>query len=142
MATQDERLALKVRAMLNTYTPLRVWSDRIAVETRDGTVTLAGVVRTRATSQIAEQLARGVPGVTRVVNQLVADDAVEIALAGALANDTRTQGGFPGIQVGVVFGVAYLKGLARNQTLKDAAAEIAGKVLGVQHVSDEIAVVA
>lgn len=142
MATQDQKVAFQVRQALDSYTPLRVWSARLAVNARESVVTLTGVVRTRAASQLAEKLARGVTGVKQVVNQLVVDNNVEVELARRLANDPRTQAGFPGVQVGVVFGVAYLKGLAHDKAMQDAAGEIARTTPGVEHVSNELALAA
>ncbi len=120
MATNNDTLTQAVRDALMQYTPFRVWANQIAIETRSSTVVLSGSARATNVKNTTESLARAVKGVTSVENKIVADDTVEIALAQALAADPRTRAGFPGIQVGVVFGVAYIKGVAASAAMKSA----------------------
>jgi osmotically-inducible protein OsmY len=134
----DTQLTTAVRDALMRFTPTRVWEHKIQVDARGGTVVLAGVTRSRAIKETAENLARGVKGVSQVENRIVSDSDVEVAVAQALAADPRTRAGFPGILVGVVFGVVYLKGQVAAAEIKRAATEIAGKITGVQSVSNEL----
>ncbi len=136
----DEELITAVRDALNQYTPIHIWGDGIQIDARAGTVTLAGVTRSRSSKETAERIARSVKGVSMVQNHLVVDPDVELAIAQALAADPRTQGGFPGILIGVVFGVTFLKGTVPTAEMKAAAEEIARKIPGVRSVSNELAV--
>ena len=131
-----------VRDALMEYTPFRAWSHQIEIETRGSTVVLSGLARVPNIKNTVEKIVRAVKGVTSVENKIVADDEVEIAVAQALAADPRTRGGFPGIVVGVVFGIVFIKGVAASAAMKSAAAELAGKVPGVVRVSEELAVAA
>jgi osmotically-inducible protein OsmY len=117
-----------------------MWDDQVHVSANDDCVVLTGIVRSRTAREMAERLAQNVPGVARVDNQLVADADVEIAVAQALATDARTASAFPGLLVGVVFGIVYLKGTAPTSQIKDAATEVARTVPGVRRVSNELIV--
>ncbi len=136
----DANQAMAVRNALSQYTPLRIWEQGIQVDVQGGAVILSGNVRSRAVKEMAEQIARKIKGVSAVQNQLLADTDVEIAVAQALSSDARTRAGFPGILVGVVFGVVYLKGTVSSADIKNAATEIAAKVAGVRRVSNELVV--
>jgi len=138
----DNKLTMAVCDALMRYTPIRIWGHNVDVAVHAGTVILSGVARSRAARETAEKLARGVRGVTSVENRIVVDNDVEVAVAQALASDPRTRAGFPGILIGVVFGVAYLKGMVRSAEIKDAATGIVSRVAGVQHVSNELMVAA
>lgn len=137
-SARDEELDMAVRDALGSYGPFRMWGDKIELETRQGVVTLSGIVRSHSAKEIAEQVVRRVPGVKSVENRLVADADVESAIAQALASDPRTGTSFPGILVGVVFGVVYLKGTVATAEVKAAAGQIALGVPGVQSVSNEL----
>ncbi len=136
----DANLELTVRDALDRYTTLRIWKYSIQVKANAGTIVISGAVRSQADKEIAEKAAQSVKGVSAVQNQLVVDGDLELAIAQALSADPRTSAGFPGILVGVVFGVAYLKGTAPSEEIKKAAGEIAGKIAGVVHVSNELIV--
>lgn len=141
-AKGDANLVMAVRNALSQYTPLRIWEQGVQVDVQGGTVILSGNVRSRAVKEMAERIARGVKGVSAVQNQLLADTDVEVAVAQALSADVRTRAGFPGILVGVVFGVVYLKGTVASADIKNAATEIVAKVAGVRRVSNELTVAA
>ncbi len=134
----DELLEVAVREALDAYSPTHSWGDGIQVTARAGAVLLAGAVRTRSAKETAEQVVRRVKGVTEVQNDLTVDAQIEVAIAQALAADTRTRDAFPGILVGVVFGVCYLKGVVPTAEVKSCAAEIASKIPGIRSVSDEL----
>ena len=139
---RDANLERAVRDSLDHYAPLQMWKHSIDVQASDGIVVLTGNARSQAEKQVAEKLARSVKGVTSIDNQLVVDGDLEIAVAQALAADTRTRGAFPGILVGVVFGTTFLKGRVVSKEVKQAAGEIASQVAGVQRVSNELIVLA
>ncbi len=81
----------RVLDALTAYPPL--WESRCPLEVyvRDGTVELAGIVRTATMKRIAEGIALGVPGVNRVVNRLLTDTELEMNVARRLASDERTR---------------------------------------------------
>ena len=133
-------LARAVQDALMQYTPLRIWKHSLKVIVEDGSVVLTGTLRNHSAKTTAERIARSVKGVTVVKNQIVVDDDVEVAVAQALAADPRTLAGFPGIVVGVVFGVTYLKGTVASAAIKDAATEVAIKLAGIKHISNELVV--
>src|SRR5574341_750242 len=108
---QNDTLATAIRYALEQYTPVRSTGGGIKVSARGGIVTLSGSVRSQSTKDTAAQLALKVKGVTAVENRLTVDSDLEVAIAQALASDTRTRAGFPGILVGAVYGTAFLKGM-------------------------------
>ena len=137
---QNETLITAVRHALDRYDPIRILRDKIQIDANDGTVVLSGIVRSRTAKEIAEKMVRQVKGVNGVENRLIADAEVELSVAQALGADARTQSAFPGILVGVVFGLVYLKGQVPTPEIKKAAAEIAAKVPGVRSISNELTI--
>ncbi len=135
---QNDNLANAVQQTLLEYPPLRASGSGVQVDARSGAVTLSGVVRSQAIKDTAERFARQVKGVSAVENRLTVDSDVEVAIAGALAADVRTRVGFPGILVGVVYGIAFLKGSVKSAEIKTAASEVAAKIHGVIRVSNEL----
>jgi osmotically-inducible protein OsmY len=138
--TADEDLVMAVRDALNQYTPIHIWGDGVQIDSHAGTVVLSGVTRSRSAKETAGRMARAVKGVSAVDNRLVVDPDVELAIAQALAADPRTRAAFPGILVGVVFGVNFLKGAVLTAEMKAAAEEIARQIPGVKSVSNELAI--
>jgi hyperosmotically inducible periplasmic protein len=136
----DADLTLAVCDSFDRHVTLRIWKHSIHVQAKAGTVMLTGAVRSQSDKEIAEKSAQGVKGVTAVENQLVVDSDLELAIAQALAADSRTLAGFPGILIGVVFGVAYLKGTAPTAEIKKVAGEIASQIAGVLRISNELIV--
>lgn len=134
----EEELMIAVRDALARYTPVRVWDESVVVKAQGSTIVLSGSVRSRSAKEMAAEIVRKVKGVSAVEDHLVVDADVELAIAQALAVDPRTQAVFPGVLVGVVFGVVYLKGHVASTEVKKAATEIALKVPGVRSVSNEL----
>ncbi len=134
----DYDIEIEVREAFAKYDPLRMFGDALHIIARGGNVILNGPVRSHSARENAAQLAAKVNGVTKVENNLVVDTDLEVLVAQALAADPRTQVLFPGVLVGVVFGVAYLKGEAPSAQVKQAAAEVAAKVPGVVAVSNDL----
>lgn len=134
----DETLEAQVREAFWKYDPLRMFDDALGITARDGTVLLSGPVRSRSARENAGQLAAKVKGVSGLTNNLVVDSDVEVLVAQALGADPRTQSLFPGVLVGAVFGVVYLKGQAPSAEVKNAATEIARQVPGVAAVSNDL----
>ncbi len=137
-APGDEELIVSVRDALQRYNPTHMWGDSIEIDARNGHVTLSGVVRSQTAKETAEHIARQVRGVRSVENRLVADADVEIAIGEALAADVQTRVVFPGILVGVLFGVAILKGTVPSAQVKECVEQIVRAVPGVRSVDSQL----
>lgn len=138
---QEEVLINAVRDALSKYNPARMWGDDLRIDARGEQITLSGNVRSQTTKEIAASMTAAVNGVASVQNNLLADSDVEMAVAQALGTDPRTAVAFPGILVGVIFGVVYLKGMVKTPEIKAAAGEVAAKVTGAKIVSNELTTV-
>ncbi len=134
----DTELAEAAREAVLRYSTLRIWGHTLQISATDGVVTLAGHVRTRASSDTAERVIRQVKGVKDVINKLYIDTNLEVAVAEALTNDARTVNSFPGILVGSAFGEIFLKGTVASPEIKTAAEQIAAKVDGVRAVTNQL----
>jgi len=86
-----EAIRERVLDALTAYPPLRESRCPLEVSVRDGTVELAGVVRTTAMKRVAENIALGVPGVSRVENRLLTDTELEMSVARRLASDEKAR---------------------------------------------------
>ena len=136
----DEMLARSVRAALWRYEPIRALDlDSLQVEARDGIVVLRGIVASEAHSFAAAQLARGVPGVKEVVNQLTTDEALERRIAVALASNPAVRR--HRTAVNVVGGVAYLYGVVPTEEDAEAIRRVAADVAGIVGVESRLRVV-
>jgi len=121
--------------------------DDIKIESKDGVVTLTGVVAGPARKLLAEMTVTVMPGVKSVDNRLTIKgdeptansdawikDKVETTLAlHQNVNDSK-------IEVSVKDGVVTLKGAAVNQAKKELATAYAEDVEGVKDVKNEITV--
>ncbi len=121
--------------------------DAIKVESKDGVVTLTGVVANSARKLLAEMTVTVLPGVKSVDNRLTVKGAeptansdawikekVETTLAlHRSVNDSQ-------IEVSVKDGIVTLKGIANNQAKKELATAYAEDVEGVKSVKNEMTV--
>jgi len=129
-----------VREALLQYDPIRTSDSPIEVTCNDGLVTLSGVTRSRPMKHMAEILARQVPGVREVRNELVTDPDIEASAALALGMDEHLRKAGGRIRVKSILGVLYLEGdvaaatLEEAEALKERAEEIAEQVEGVIRV--------
>lgn len=136
----DEMLARSVRDALWRSEPIRALDlDSLQVEARDGIVVLRGIVASEAHSFAAVQLARGVPGVKEVVNQLRTDEDLERRIAVALASDPAARR--HRTAVNVVGGVAYLYGVVPTEEEAEAIRKVAANVAGLVGVESRLQVV-
>jgi len=136
--------ATKMRLIADSSTP----ALDINVDTRDGVVTLFGMVPSASSKRAAEDDARKVSGVKRVVNELqvvpnsarktveAKDDEVERNVEHAMA----TRDNLKGIDVSVKNGVARLTGTVRSEEDRMAAAVTARSTAGVRAVQDDLRV--
>jgi osmotically-inducible protein OsmY len=136
----------KMRLLANDQTP----ATDINVDTRNGIVTLFGVVPTAASKQAAEAEARKVNGVKQVKNELqvvpkAKQEAVEakdedIAKAVDQAIDRREDLKAASIDVDVKNGVVRLTGTVPSSEDRLAAAITARSIAGVRSVQDDLRV--
>jgi uncharacterized protein YrrD len=149
----DDEIAEDVLEALKCYPPIRrilhgtpryepIFSaydeDTVRVAVLDGVVTLEGNVQTSGHATMAARLAQQVPEVRGVRNLLVADDDLEIEVAGALGREERTRG--VRAQVESFLGTITLAGQAPNEEARSAAEEIASQVRGVRNVVNKLRV--
>ena len=131
---KNNRLARSVMEMLQRSEPLRaVALHRISVEASDSSVLLRGIVPSEAHRRQAVAMASAVPGVSRVVDELVTDRQLEGRVAVALASDPSTR---PlRIAVRVLGGVARLYGAVPSEEMAEMACSVArrvGELTGVE----------
>ena len=106
------------------------------MRTEQGVVHLTGAVRTEGVKRAAEKAAGGVGAVWEVESVLLAESAVAMAAANALARDPRTSRVL--IDVACVGGSVTLGGQVRTTAENAAAVEVASAVPGVAAVIDEL----
>lgn len=106
--------------------------EALITTVRDGAVTVRGHTRSQVQRRRVEELIRQIPGVRDIENQTIADDELEVAVAGALAQDSRTRGQF--IRVRTRLGYVNLLGDVPDADVRAAAEEVAGRVPGVRAV--------
>ena len=134
--------AAKMRLIANSDTP----GFDINVDTRNGVVTLFGVVDSAQSKQAAEAEVRKVDGVKSVVNdlQVVAEarqDRVEQkddAIAKAIQTRFDAHGGLGDSKVEVSNGVARLSGTVGSRSDQLAALTVARATPGVVRVIDDL----
>lgn len=136
--------ATKMRLLANSETP----ALDINVDTRNGVVTLFGIVPSETAKREAEAEARKVSGVTKVQNELqvvpkakqdavkAKDEDVEDSVENAMAKREDLKG----IHVEVKNGVVRLTGTVPNEEDRLAAAVTARSVAGVRSVQDDLRV--
>ena len=135
------------KAKIALLTADDVTGTAIDVDVKDGAITLSGKVHTAAEKAKAEQVARGIEGVTNVKNMLQvvpksqekmveqSDEQIQDEVKTAL----KTQGLSNDISVDSVNkGVVTLKGKTDSLGRHLAAIETTAKVPGVKRVSSQI----
>lgn len=153
VAMNDAGITAQVKTRLAS--DARTQGADISVETNNGVVTLSGVVNDADTQSAAEELARHVPEVTGVNNQITAPNAMDEMAAGAeqaadkagtviddswittkvkteLLADARTKG--TQISVDTQQGIVTLSGTVASNAERERAVEIAQSTEGVSRV--------
>lgn len=129
----DEEIAAEIeRGLWDNDLLRRTALPRLAFEVEQGVVTLRGPVAIDMHRDLAQKIVEKVPGVRTARNQLVADNDLEIEVAGSLGDDPRTQRHFFGVRV--EHGIVYLAGDESAGQANAAAFEIAAAVPGVRGV--------
>ncbi|SNC66523.1 Osmotically-inducible protein OsmY, contains BON domain [Hymenobacter gelipurpurascens] len=139
----DDYLAQLVRDALHASPQLPATEPLVQVQ--DGIVTLAGVVATLHSRQVAEQIAQGVQGVRQVRNllkvrarQSAPDDTIRRSVADALARNVHVGRFF--FRVSVRFGKVHLSGVVDTAFEQREAEHVAAGIEGVVAVENEVEV--
>ena len=121
--------------------------DDIKIQSRDGAVTLTGIVANEFRKSLAEETMAGLPGVKSVDNRLELKGAPPTANSDAWLRDKvevtllfhrSVSGG--NTEVDVKDGIVILRGNATSQAQKDLTTEYAKNVDGVKDVKNEMTV--
>jgi hyperosmotically inducible protein len=120
----------------------------VNVDAKNGVVTLRGKVGTPDEKKAAEEVAKGIEGVTAVKNNLQVvpnsqkkavdrkDDEIKKAVKDRLAKDARLKGS--DVEVRSDSGVVTLTGDAKDLAARARASELARGVTGVKAVKNEL----
>lgn len=135
---QEKKLYTQVRRELWDYEPLRASHAEIFIEIEGASVRLRGRVRTLPQKIIAEMLVRRMADVAAVDNALIADPDVIRAVADALAQDRRTAPYV--IRVDSRHGIVIVRGEVPDQSVADAAREIAASVQLASSVRNQLVI--
>lgn len=109
-----------------------------------GGIRLSGNIRSDAMKAIAARIARGVPGVRSVDDQLHSDSRLESAIATAVAEDPDVRLYTDTLAISSILGTVYLGGviaredLAEAERLRARAVELARGTPGVLAVVDNV----
>ena len=135
-----EDLESAVEAALWNYAPVRESLSDLSVKVSpDGRVEVSGPVRSGLIKDGVVETLRWVPGVTGIVDGMVADSELEIEIAMALASDPRLKDLPPGaIAVHSHLGEVNLVGHLEDEGKRTAALEVAGQVRGAHTIRDRM----
>jgi osmotically-inducible protein OsmY len=140
----DNRIESSAKATYVYRTYLK--DDNIRIEAKGGVVTLGGTVSEESHKTLAQDTIEGLPGVTRVENNLVVSGEKSEANSDAWIHaKVNTSLWFhrsvsSKTDVDVKDGVVTLKGVASTQAEKDLTTEYATDVEGVKSVKNEMTV--
>ncbi len=151
-AQSDLGITTKVKSRLDT--DRNVNAAQVQVATQNKVVTLSGAVESPAAKERAVTLARGVEGVTDVVNNLTVSTSVaampapgaeakaDTAITQAVKQKLQTQPetATEKIEVDTHQGVVTLSGKVKTPEEKDQVIQIARATEGVQKVEDRLEV--
>jgi len=143
-ATTDSRIEASARQshIFKTY----LQNDDIKIQSKNGAVTLTGMVQEESHKSLAQDTVSGLPGVKSVDNRLELKGAAPSANSDAwLVTKVKTALLFhrsvsAGTEVDVKDGIVTLRGTADNQAQKDLTSEYAKDVEGVKDVTNEMVV--
>lgn len=142
---KDERIVLSAKQTYVFKTVLK--DDDVTIKSKDGQVTLTGMVSQESDKTLAGETIGGLPEVTSVINKL----NVKYVAASVYSNAwliTRVKSTLlfhrnvnaRGTEVLAADGVITLRGVAANRAQKDLTTEYAKDVEGVKEVKNEMAV--
>lgn len=144
-STMDDRIesTAKKSYVFKTY----LQADDIKIQSRDGVVTLTGIVSEEYHKSLAQETVVGLPGVKSVDNRLEVKGAPPTANSDEWLRDKvkvtllfhRSVSGFK-TEVNVKDGIVTLQGEATSQAQKELTTEYAKDVEGVKDVNNEMTV--
>jgi osmotically-inducible protein OsmY/sporulation protein YlmC with PRC-barrel domain len=135
----DEEIVDEIRARLHDDPRFQgVDFYGIDVQVDGGVARLRGHVRRADLKQVAEEIAAAVPGVLSVENEVVADDELADRVEHALRADARLER--EDLEVVALLGMVELRGRVATPEQREAAAETAGRVSGVENVVNKLEV--
>lgn len=144
-ANMDNRIAASAKDSYVFKTYLR--GDDIKIQSRDGAVTLTGVVQEESHKSLAQETVNGLPGVKSVDNRLSvkgdlpsknSDAWLTTKVKSTLLYHRSVSGA--STKVDVKNGIVTLRGEAASQAQKDLTAEYAKDIEGVKNVNNELVV--
>jgi len=121
--------------------------DEIKIQSRDGAVTLTGMVADQLHKSLAYETVTGIPGVKSVHNMLVlkdaspttnSDDWISAQAKGTLLFHRSVRA--DKTEISVKDGIVTLRGVAASQAQKELTTTYAGDVEGVKEVRNEMTV--
>jgi len=144
-STMDDRIESTARDSYVFKTYLK--ADDIKIQSRDGVVTLTGIVAEEYHKSLAQETVAGLPGVETVDNRLEVKGAPPTANSDEWLRDKvkvtllfhRSVSSFT-TEVNVKDGIVTLQGEATSQAQKDLTTEYAKDVEGVKGVNNEMTV--
>lgn len=140
----DHVITERIRAALERE-PRIAHASEIAVAERQGMVTLRGTVSSPRRRRAAVEIARSVPGVTKVEDGLridPRDHSRDDEIRGAALQALLSDDGVPdGVDVKVASGWLTLRGEVKRQRESDAAFDAVSGVAGVGGITNRITVV-
>lgn len=144
-ANMDNRIESSAKQSYVFKTYLK--SDDIKIQSRDGAVTLTGVVSENFHKSLAQETVSGLPGVKSVDNRLEVKGAAPTANSDAWLRDKvkvallfhRSVSAIA-TEVDVKDGVVTLRGEAASQSQKDLTTEYVKDVEGIKDVNNEMTV--
>jgi len=140
---------ITTRTKIGLWTAGHVDSTAVHVDTASGQVTLYGKVHDQQQKDVAESVARGIPGVVKVRNLLeivpaatekqvdIADDRIKDEAAKALKADASLSASSMSVK-SVNKGTVMLSGKARDQFDYLRALEVVADVPGVRRIDSEV----
>jgi osmotically-inducible protein OsmY len=131
LSTDLDIEAAVTRAVLE-LDALRPTPSEVNVRVANGQVTLTGIVPSPMLAAEAERVARHLPGVVGVKNELLDDGTLTLRVAQALATDPRTRNIPPGYRVMSVFGRVTVVGRFADEGTQAALVEVCQSVSGVR----------
>lgn len=143
---QDDRIVAAAKASY-VYKQFLA-DDKIITESKDGVVTLSGMIQDESHKRLAYDTVSGLPGVLRVDNRIEvkeptavhSDTWLHLKVKTALAIHRSVSAYSTGVKMND--GVVTLTGEATSLAQKDLAAEYAADVDGVKGVKNEMTVAA
>jgi len=141
----DDRIESSARKSYNFKTYLK--DDDIKIQSKDGAVTLTGLVSSESHKSLAKETVAGLPGVKKVDNRLEIKGAPPTANSDAWLKEKvhttllfHRSVSYVKTEVDVKDGIVTLRGNAENQAQKELTTEYVKDVDGVKDVNNEMTV--